>query len=93
MILVDFEITQQVSKNGLLGNFEPKSLRNCRYNLRASRAFASSTGTEILLDQSGNSSNTGRHVWTIGPSETLMILTKETLVMPSDLMASLWSTP
>ncbi len=86
MILVDFEIKHFVDQLNLIGNFKESGLRNCRYNLRAGRAFASGTGDEIIVEQTGTQES--QKIWKIEPSETLMILTAESLQMPDDCMAS-----
>src|SRR5262249_39093751 len=64
----------------------PKNIKNCAYTLRAGKVFQTETGKEELLGSTdGNSRSI---VWEIGPSETLIVRTREKVKMPNDLCAT-----
>jgi deoxycytidine triphosphate deaminase len=86
MVLVDDEIQKLAVMNGLITPYHSDGLSNCRYNLRAGRAFSPDTGVEIQIDRYID--GTRKTAWRILPSETLMIMTTESVNIPPDLMAS-----
>lgn len=86
MILTDTEIKQCTGSDQLLTDFEPKNIHNCAYILRAGKVFQPKTGKEELLNTING--NTRALVWEIGPSETLVVRTKEKVKMPKNLCAT-----
>src|SRR5579872_7315471 len=86
MILVDREIEHLAIQEGLIGHFDTSRLVNCRYNLRAGRAFAAETGKEVIVG--GPKPTTTSPFWEIKPSESIMIMTLETVNLPGNLMAT-----
>src|SRR5216684_2685787 len=90
MILRDVEIKALVDGNQLIGNFDPAELGNCRYNLRAGRAFSPMTGAEQIISQAPKwRRKYQRQVgWQIKPAETLIVMTMESVSMPSNVMAT-----
>lgn len=87
MTLVDHQIEELVNTQQLIGPFEPRNLRNCRYNLRAARAFLPKSGNEVVIDATPHSGQQTSS-WSIEPSETLIIMTKESVRMPNNLFAT-----
>ena len=86
MILADFQIEELVGTSQLISPFEVEKLSNCRYNLRAGKAFSPESGDELVV---GNVENNRRlRAWAIKPSETLVIMTLEAVKIPSNLMAT-----
>lgn len=85
MTLVDNDIANLVATQHLIDPFSTAHLENCRYNLRAARAFLPKTGEEIVVG-AGKSRN--RDHWVIKPSETLVMLTKETIHLPLNIYAT-----
>jgi deoxycytidine triphosphate deaminase len=85
MTIVDKEIQTLVETQQLISPFEVANLENCRYNLRAGKAFLPKTGEEIAV---GAGKWKKRDYWVVKPSETLVIMTKETIKVPSDMFAS-----
>jgi deoxycytidine triphosphate deaminase len=82
MTIVDDEISALVHQQPpLITNFLQESLSNCRYNLRAARAFRPQTGDELILQPPATR-------WSVKPSETLVIMTRESVNMPKNLYAS-----
>ncbi len=86
MVLNDHDIEQLALNSKLIHPFHRGNLCNCRYNLRAGYALSSNDGLEIKLGNLGNGMQ--RLIWTIKPSETLMVMTTEKVKIPSNLMAS-----
>jgi deoxycytidine triphosphate deaminase len=85
MTIVDNEIEALTTTQKLIEPFSKKQLENCRYNLRAGRAFLPRTGEEIVI---GTQRRKIRDHWVIKPSETLAIMTKEVISVPPDMFAS-----
>jgi deoxycytidine triphosphate deaminase len=85
MILRDIDIQQLVTNAQLITNFDAKQLSNCRYNLRAARAYSPATGDEQLLVAA---TVTRPVAWQIKPSETLIVMTREEVRIPADVMAT-----
>jgi deoxycytidine triphosphate deaminase len=90
MILRDIEIKALVDEKQLIQNFEPVELSNCRYNLRAGRAFSPATGAEQVISESPRwRRKFQRHLgWEIKPAETLIVMTTESICMPPEIMAT-----
>ncbi|MDQ3813408.1 MAG: hypothetical protein M3347_05600 [Armatimonadota bacterium] len=87
MTLVDFEIQQRVANSQLIQPFDPDKLSNCRYYLRAGKVFLPESGHEQVIRSIGNQGER-RLTWSIKPSETLVIMTRESITMPRDLYAT-----
>lgn len=89
MILNDAEITQRIKVDNLVANHDPAGIVNCRYNLRIGKVFEPESGREILpnIDDKGRTRNT----CIIGPAEALIVMTEESLRMPSSLCG--WYSP
>jgi deoxycytidine triphosphate deaminase len=87
MILDDSEILNLVNTSSpdlpLLDPFDAGALRNSCYNLRPAKAFKPKSGDELIL---GSKVLGGRDYWSIRPSETLVVMTRECLNLPEDLM-------
>lgn len=86
MVLVDKEIQDRAGTEDLITPYRSESTKYCRYNLRAGWAFAPDSGDELTPDVFANGRRTVN--WSIKPSETLMVMTRERVKMPSDLMAT-----
>ena len=85
MILNDSDIHALCASHQLLADYDPQHVRNCAYVLRASRVFRPETGEEEVL---GALQGSGKQVvWEIGPSETLVIRTRERVKVPADTCA------
>lgn len=85
MTIVDNEIESLVRSRELIAPFSSNNLSNCRYNLRAGKAFLPKTGEELVIVSSKWKK---RDHWIIKPSETLVIMTKEKINIPPDMFAS-----
>lgn len=87
MILVDSDILGLVNGTAqakpLIENFSRSKLSNCRYDLRAGRAFLPKSGDERVVGPGSQETH-----WSINPSETLIVMTKEYINMPNTLFAS-----
>jgi deoxycytidine triphosphate deaminase len=83
MTIVDYEIRDLATRvrPPLITNFVESSLKNCRYNMRAAKAFRPQTGEPLVLQPPVTR-------WDIKPSETLVIMTRESVNMPGYLYAS-----
>jgi|ERR1700722_1560405 len=86
MILNDIAIRSLISDRHLLADYDLEQVRNCAYTLRAHSVFEPETGQQQLLDATDDSRR--QHVWQIGPNETLVVMTRETIKMPSELCGS-----
>jgi deoxycytidine triphosphate deaminase len=84
-MLTDIEINQRVHVDHLIEPFRPEGLLHCRYNLRAARVFSAETGTEQVIGERLPDGST-RRVWSISPTETLIIMTCERVRIPWDLV-------
>lgn len=85
MILTDVKIKKRIDSEGLLSDYDEASIKNCGYSLRIGKVFQPQTGKEEILNVPVG--NTVARVWQIGPSETLVIRTREKVKMPKDLCA------
>lgn len=85
MILIDTEIEALITAQNLLTDHDIVKIKNCAYNLRVGKVFQPRTGEEELLAPVGA---TKKVVWEIGPSETLVVKTKESVNMPNNLCAT-----
>lgn len=85
MILTDVKIKKRIDSEGLLSNHDLASIKNCGYTLCIGKVFQPQTGKEEILNTPVG--NTVARVWQIGPSETLVIRTREKVKMPKDLCA------
>jgi deoxycytidine triphosphate deaminase len=83
MILNDADIRGLTSSANLLTEHDPDNIRNCAYTLRASSVFRPETGEQELLNVSAGSRR--QLLWEIGPAETLVVMTRENITMPSDV--------
>ena len=86
MILSDEEILHLARTSNLLADFDVKNVRNCSCVLRANGVFRPETGEKEIL-------NTGdgprrQLVWELGPSETMVVVTKEEVCMPANVCAT-----
>lgn len=89
MTIVDNEIQDLVNKKGLIVLFESKNLINCRYNLRAGKAFLPKTGEELETGSVGGWRQfKKRDHWVVEPSETLVIMTTEKIKIPPNMYAT-----
>jgi deoxycytidine triphosphate deaminase/cell division protein FtsB len=86
MVLPNSEIDELIRSHNLLETCDRTNIRNSSYILRAGSAFQPETGQEKLLDQVTGLKKA--HVWEIGPSETLIVKTKEKVRMPPMLCAT-----
>lgn len=84
-MLINTEIRQLVRTADLIEPFVASGLRHCRYNLRAAHVFSSETGDEQVIGQ-GVPGGATRRVWSISPTETLVIMTRERVKMPPNLV-------
>lgn len=84
-MLSDTSIANLIEGINLISPHDPNLLRHCRYNLRAGRVFSPETGAEQIIGQADTSGN-ARTVWTIQPTETLVIMTVEHVNMPDNLV-------
>ncbi len=80
-MLNDTDIAALIMSNSLLTNHSANNIQNCAYALRAGKAFEPGSGDELILKPQ-------HHHWTIGPSEVLIIETRERVKIPGDLCAS-----
>jgi deoxycytidine triphosphate deaminase len=85
MILNDSEIARRIAGEALIQCHDADQVRNCGYSLRAGRVFHSGDGKELLL----NHPHEGKQgiTWQLGPTETLVVMTRERVKMPADLCA------
>ncbi len=84
-MLNDTEIHQRVLAAKLIDPFRSEGLLHCRYNLRAARVFSAETGTEQVIGERLPDGST-RRVWSISPTETLIIMTCERVRIPWDIV-------
>jgi deoxycytidine triphosphate deaminase len=82
MILNDSTIESLCQSQQLLSDYAPENINNCTYVLRMGSVFRPEAGAEELLTRDGGYQ---RHFWEIGPSETLVVMTKEAVCMPPEL--------
>ena len=85
MTLNDEDIQSLITSGDLIGADEPPNIQNCACMLTAGTAFAPDTGHEVPL---ASDSNDAAHFWDLAPNETLIVMTRETIRMPSSLYAS-----
>lgn len=85
MILNDAEINARVTANHLVEGHRPENIGNCTCTLTAGAVFRAETGAEIQLQPTGVER---ARFWEIGPSETLIVMTSETIRLPADLCAA-----
>jgi deoxycytidine triphosphate deaminase len=86
MILTDRAIQIRINQEQLISGYHPENIRNCAYTLRAGYVFQPETGQEEILGTTSGS--TSSVVWEIGPSETLVVMTRERVKVPRDLCAT-----
>jgi deoxycytidine triphosphate deaminase len=86
MVLSDTNIRARIASDQLLSNHDPANVRNCAYTLRAGKTFLPESGEEDLLSDAATPRR--QHVWRIGPSEVLVVRTRERVKMPRDLCAT-----
>jgi len=92
MVLSDSEIKKRVASEKLLEFHDPDRIKYCGCELTLGKAVAPSTGEVLSL--MGKSRNWLSNVLTtskcfvIGPSETMILVTREKLNMPKDLCAT-----
>jgi len=84
-MLTDIEINQRVTADHMIDPFRADGLLHCRYNLRAARVFSAETGTEQVIGERLPDGST-RRVWSISPTETLIIMTCERVRIPWDIV-------
>jgi deoxycytidine triphosphate deaminase len=84
-MLNDIEIRQRAHDHQMIDPFQHEGLLHCRYNLRAARVFSAETGTEQVIGEHLPDGST-RRVWSISPTETLVIMTVERVKIPWDLV-------
>lgn len=84
MLLNDAEIETRVVKDKLIRDHKPEHVKNCGCMLTAGAAFEPETGNQLILDKT----KSGPLFWELGPSETLVVMTNETVKIPADLCAS-----
>jgi deoxycytidine triphosphate deaminase len=84
-MLTDIEISQRVTADHLIDPFRADGLLHCRYNLRAARVFSAESGTEQVIGERLPDGST-RRVWSIAPTETLVIMTCERIRIPWDIV-------
>jgi deoxycytidine triphosphate deaminase len=84
-MLNDLEISQRAYEDQLIEPFQSEGLLHCRYNLRAARVFSAETGAEQVIGEHLPDGST-RRVWSISPTETLVIMTVERVKIPWDLV-------
>ncbi len=81
MILPDNEIKKLIFQANLLNNHSDHNIRNCAYNLRVGKMVEPETGEVKDVNANDNSIK-------IGPSETMILITKEIVNMPENLCAT-----
>lgn len=92
MILSDGEIKKRVVSKNLLEFHDPDRIKYCGYELTLGTVVAPSTGA--ILSPRGKSRKWLRNILTaskccvIAPSETMILVTREKLNMPTDLCAT-----
>jgi deoxycytidine triphosphate deaminase len=86
VILVNSEILDRIQTQQLVSYFCAENINKCGYTLRVGKVFEPKTGKEELINvmEGNRKSNT----WEIGPSETLVVRTREKVKMPPDLCAT-----
>ena len=85
MTLNDDHIRSLVASDGLIRGHEPRNVQNCGCMLTAGTVFSPDTGREVPL---GSGSTETQHFWELPPSETLIVMTREIVKMPTRLWAS-----
>ncbi len=90
MVLNDTEINARIAGAApLLDDHDPTRVKNCAYTLRAGKVFAPPTGLEEVINPAvGPFCPELQHIWQIGPSEVLVVRTRERVRMPADLCAT-----
>jgi deoxycytidine triphosphate deaminase len=63
-------------------------LVNCRYNLCAGKAFLPESGDELVITPNAAAGGRQPRNWSIKPSETLVIMTAESVNIPNNLYAT-----
>jgi deoxycytidine triphosphate deaminase len=86
MILSDTEIQRRINQQRLISDYDQDNIQNCAYTLRTGQVFQPETGQEEILGMTSGS--TGSVVWEIGPSETLVVMTRERVNIPADVCAT-----
>jgi len=85
MLLNDVEIEARVTSGQLVRGHKPEHIKNCGCMLTAGAAFEPGTGNQLVLEKE----KAGTPLfWELGPSETLVVMTNETVKIPGDLCAS-----
>jgi deoxycytidine triphosphate deaminase len=86
MVLTDAEIERRIASAGLLSRHDRRNVRNCAYVLRAGKVFLPESGDEQVIQEP--QAGRRRTLWSIGPSEVLVVRTTERVKMPPDLCAT-----
>jgi deoxycytidine triphosphate deaminase len=84
-MLTDVEISQRVKADQMIAPFAQQGLQHCRYNLRAARVFSPETGNEEVIGDRLPDGST-RRIWSISPTETVIIMTRERVRIPSNIV-------
>lgn len=84
-MLTDTEIARYISSSKLIENFKQENLHNSTYTLCVGSVFHPKSGDEE--ENPVAASGAIKKFWTIGPTECLIIKTKEKLNIPRDICA------
>ena len=84
MIIPDSEIERRIQMNPpLISDYAQANLKNCGYTLRVSKVFQPES--KDLLFSQPTAGLPPQTLWKLGPSETLVVMTRESINMPTDL--------
>lgn len=88
MILNRDQITDRIRNQNLLVNCNEKNIDNCGYTLTIGEIIVPDKGEKYFLS---NDKKYEPLSYSVAPAETVIVITKESLRMPNDLMASFWA--
>ena len=85
-MLNDEDIRNRVSQQKMLENSDPIQIVNCAYTLRVGAIFEPKSGIKEVRPPRVKGGGE-RLLWTIGPTECLVVMTKEVMNIPEDICA------
>jgi deoxycytidine triphosphate deaminase len=92
MILSDSEIRTHVAAGRLLANYDPNRIKYCGYELTLGDIFLPETGEMQSIAAAPAPAGPGIHssvkCWTVRPAETLLAITRETVIIPDSVCAT-----
>lgn len=86
MILNDAEIRKRCDTRGLIIPCSNEHLRHCGYTLSVGSVFIPETGERFAFSKTNGANQI--LAYDLKPSETVVVMTKESVRIPNDLMAS-----